>query len=359
MPHNMKETELDNINTQIGEIDLNNKTYVNLVETALPIENKPVIVNTNNIEINKSESETNSAISEKIYRPQVIHNKKFFCSKPNSPVGELYRNGHNINMNMNIPPTIRSPDFFRKNISLNSFNNGMFTNHIPSNQQEGYSSVSSSNLSIPENLIPNNFYNNLNNHTNNSANNIHYMTPSIPLNRHSLNYPQMRNNSNNRKMSEQVFNKLKENPLKIMNMNMNQMHGCNNMNMSHIRSPNMYMKVNQDLIIPTEGTTRNMRNFNTPSLNISNFNHMGSNMSSFSQNFNLSSPPNEMNIIEGVNQNSSMPYNEYSGIIRNDFSNLSSFNQMNFNQFPINPINNKFNHYEGKRSKLILIKIRL
>jgi hypothetical protein len=356
IPLIMKETELDNIiNSKIGELELKNKTNVNLVDTAPPIENKPVIVNTSKIEIHKSESETNSAISEKIYRPQVIHNKKFFCSKPNSPVGELYRNGHSINMNMNIPPTVRSPDFFRKNISLNSFNNGIFMNHISDSQQERHSSASSSNLSIPDNLISNNCDYNLNNHSNNSANHIHYMTQNIPLYRHSLNYPHMRNNSINRKMSEQVFNKLKENPLKMMNMNMNQMHGCNNVNMAHIRSPNMFMKVNQDIMIPNDGTPRNLMNINSPSLNLSNFNNIGiNNMSSFSQNFNLNSPPNEMEV---GNQTSSMQYNEYSGIIRNDYSSPTSFNHMNFNQFPLNPNHNKFNQYEGKRSKLMFIKL--
>jgi hypothetical protein len=121
--------------------------------------------------------------------------------------------------------------------------------------------------------------------------------------------------------------------------------------LNHIRSPPMFLKVNQDAVFPQGGTPRNLMNIHSPSLNLSNLNNVGSNRSSFSHNFNLNSPPNEMNMLEGTNQNSSMMFNEYSGIMTNGYSSPRSFNHMNFNQFPINTIQKKFHQYEGKRSK--------
>lgn len=175
---------------------------------------------------------------------------KQFSSKPSSPSSSL-RNGlgipiHNINLNnISQMPQIshlRSPESVRKasNISLGLgmgyLNNPMYLNPtissgVPSPRSIDGSSASQHNM-----------------HTMNINNNlvfpVHPQYSMHPLNNFN------RNTHNSRRLSESTYDKLKDNPLNMLNQGQANANCHGRMQQNMIRSPQMYMKVNPEMIIP-------------------------------------------------------------------------------------------------------------
>lgn len=285
------------------------------------------------VEENSTGKTEPSLHGEIIYKPQAVNNRKIFSSNPNSP--DFYRKGLNINMNMNVPPTVRSPDFLKTNINFNTFNNGIFVNSN-ANQHHAYSSVSSSNNSIT---------NSASDYMHLKGNNLNYAgLNGASVNAHGYTSESHNHNSINRRLSEHVYNKLKENPLQTMNKNpMNSMN-MNNQMINNLRSPPVYLKVNPDVMF--SNNPRNLMNLNSFHGNLSIMNNVGSSRSSVSQNYNLVSPPGEINPLDNSLHAQNMIYNEYSGVSGTGFLSPRSFHYNHVARTD----SKQYQPYEGKRS---------
>jgi hypothetical protein len=214
----------------------------------------------------KCYSETASVNSDHVYRPQVMNMPKY-CSKPNSPVN-TYRNG----LGIKLPTNIRSPDFMKKSM--------------------------------------NNMYNPYTSPIHNGYNNMHMMHQNL-------------NTGNIRRMSDNLFDKMKENPLQKMNINMGSTMG--------MRSPPMYMKVNPDLMFG--GNNMNLNNTQNVPQNMNKFNNVPN--SKFNQSFNNKFSNFNLNGLNSDNE----PM-EYSNLVSNGFvSPRGYYNQvLNGNIVPNNTV---------------------
>ncbi len=215
---------------------------------------------------------------------------KHFNSKPSSPMNGL-RNGlgitipqiPQINQISGIPQVpqhhLRSPEFLRKNMNLGylaGYNTGMYMN-------PGMSLNSASPRSFDGNPPTNNclFPQQYSHHP---LNNMH------------------KNTHNSRRFSENTHDKLKEKPLSSLT------NPVTHQNM--IRSPQVYMKVNPEMMIPHLNPMNNMN---------AHMNSFARNMQSTFQNFNTGNNINNSNNFLNNNEFGGLNLNNHNSMLKNGF----------------------------------------
>jgi hypothetical protein len=248
-----------------------------------------------------------------------------FNSKPSSPMSSL-RNGlgisvHNMNMN-NIPQMshLRSPESVRKGshvnlgvgVGLGFFNNPMYLNPglnsglASPRSLDGSQGVSQQHPMMNNMLHP--VHPQYSMHPLNNLNNLNNISNLNTLNK---------NTQNTRRLSESTYDKLKDNPLNMMNQTLGQ--GLMHQNL--IRSPQMFMKVNPEMMIPNVNPMGTMGNNTHPHMN------------SFARNMQNSFGPGNFN-----NNNVSTLMNN--GFVSpRGFTSLSQNHFLNKNVNPVKPVN--------------------